>query len=191
MTDFPKQKLRMTAEGYKTLPESNLHAELISGELIIHEGKDGMSPAPKDEHQATSFILAAFLLQFFPARELRAAPTDVYLVEENVVQPDIFWVSAASGRCARQADGYLHGAPDFVIEILSPATAQLDRGVKFDLYEQCGVLEYWLVDPDARFVEVYRRENDRFARQGLFPEGKTFKSIILNGASVKVADLLP
>jgi Uma2 family endonuclease len=190
MTDSPKEKIRMTVAEYMALPESNLHTELINGELIVHEGKEGMSPAPKDIHQRISFIISAYLLQFFPAHELRTAPTDVHFDDGNIVQPDVFWVSTESGQCVLHDDGYLHGAPDFVIEILSPTTTKHDRGTKFDLYQKQGVREYWMIEPEGRFVEVYRLEESRFVRQGLFEDGQSFASTILGEKSVNVAALL-
>lgn len=82
----------------------------------------------------------------------------------------------ASGQspCRLGEDGYWYGAPDLVVEVLSPSTAHKDRGVKFDLYEKHGVREYWLVDPEGRYVEVYRREGERFDRAGVFAAGQSW-----------------
>jgi Uma2 family endonuclease len=71
-----------------------------------------------------------------------------------------------------------------VIEILSPSTARRDRGVKFDVYERHGVREYWLTDPEAQFVEVYRHEGGAFRRQGLYGADEAFPSAVL-GIEVK------
>jgi Uma2 family endonuclease len=190
MADSPQEKVRMTTEEYMALPESNLHTELIDGELIVYEGKDGMTPAPRDIHQQTSSVLFVFLAQHLPPQELRAAPTDVHLDDGTVVQPDIFWASAESDQCVVHDDGYLHGAPDFIVEILSPTTIKRDRGVKFDLYEKHGVREYWLVDPDGGYVEVYRLVEGVLTRQGLFTEGQQFTSPVLGEKSVAVDSLL-
>ena len=77
-------------------------------------------------------------------------------------------------------------APDLIIEVLSPATASDDRGLKYDLYEKNGVREYWLVDPDAHYVEVYVNRNGHFNRQGVFVEGKSFTSEVLGGRAIEV-----
>lgn len=79
---------------------------------------------------------------------------------------------------------YWHGAPDLVIEILSPSTASNDRGTKFDTYEKNGVREYWMVDPDAKFTEVYRHDGSRFERQGVFKPDQPFISAVLGSATI-------
>ena len=78
------------------------------------------------------------------------------------------------------------GAPDFVIEILSPSTAYRDRGVKFETYEKYGVSEYWLIDPELKFVEIYRQQDKTFKRQGIYKSGQTFTSSVLGDVSVPV-----
>ncbi|MEO0563414.1 MAG: Uma2 family endonuclease, partial [Chloroflexota bacterium] len=84
---------------------------------------------------------------------------------------------------------YWHGAPDLVIEVLSPSTAARDRGVKFDHYETAGVREYWLIDPMGLFVEVYTLKDGTFERAGLYERGVSFQSAVL-GKAVPVDVLL-
>jgi Uma2 family endonuclease len=179
----PQTKTLMTAEEYFALPETNQRQELIDGQLITY-GDDGMSPAPKDIHEEITMVLVALLLQFVPARELRTAPTDVHIDGINVVHPDLFWVNSKSGQCVRHEDGYLHGAPDLVVEILSPATAKQDKSTKYDLYEKHGVREYWIVDVDMQLVEVYPRQNEKFFRHGVFGTGDSFVSPVLDGKTI-------
>lgn len=94
---------------------------------------------------------------------------DVYLTENDRVIPDAMIV------CKKdiiQMDG-IHGAPDLVVEVLSPGTAKNDRGYKKNLYESTGVKEYWIVDPAMRSIEVYLLEDDRYCLKdfyGLFPD---------------------
>jgi Uma2 family endonuclease len=71
--------------------------------------------------------------------------------------------------------------------VLSPGTAHLDRGRKFQLYKQYGVREYWLIDPGGRYVEVYRHNGEKFDRLGVFIAGKPFTSVVLNSASIDPA----
>ncbi|HRF95478.1 MAG TPA: Uma2 family endonuclease, partial [Aggregatilineales bacterium] len=115
------------------------------------------------------------------------APIDVIL-NDNAVQPDILWISPDNTSC-HELNGRLYGAPDFVVEILSPKTSSKDRGVKFDLYEQYGVKEYWIVDPEEEFIEVYTRQDEFLRRQGLYGKGQAFSSKTLNGATVTLSDL--
>jgi Uma2 family endonuclease len=153
---------RMTAKAFFELPESNLPTELIDGELIV-------SPAPIPEHQNVSVELIILLRGLIPNGKLYHAPIDVYFDEANSVQPDIVWV--AEGSQCFIGDKRLEGAPDLVIEILSPLTARRDKNKKFLLYEKHGVREYWLVDPLAQYIEVWRLEDGKFVPKGVFGPG--------------------
>ena len=117
------------------------------------------------------------------------SPLDVYIDGANVVQPDVFWIHKDNQRCVHR-DGYWHGAPDLVVEALSPATEKRDRGAKFRIYRQSGVREYWIADPRARFIEVFTRQDDQFVQQGLYGEGETFTSPVLDGLTIAVDPLL-
>ncbi len=99
-------------------------------------------------------------------------------------------MSGADSRCRLGEDGCRYGAPDLVVEVLSPSTAHKDRGVKFDLYEKHGVREYWLLDPEGRYAEVYRRERERFDRVGVFGPGQSWASGVLGGVSIDAGSLL-
>lgn len=184
-----REKRKITVAEYLQLPETTIHMELIDGMLYIYDGQEGNMPAPKDFHQQLSSVIFVFLANHFPAKQLRAAPTDVH-IGDNIVQPDIFWVNPHSEQCVLMPDGYLHGAPDFVVEILSPSTHRHDRVAKFDLYDQHGVREYWIVDPDEQYIEVYTRHQNTLMRLGGYQVGQTFTSPILNHAPVDVSALL-
>lgn len=184
MQQTPAAQIKMTADEFKSLPETTAIVELIEGVVI-------MSPAPKDRHQQVLLRLVRLvhlLLPIVPSGELRFAPTDVYLDGSNAVQPDLFWVNAQRDRCALGDDEYWYGAPDLIVEVLSSATAARDRGVKFDLYAKHGVSEYWLVDTTAQFVEVYVQKGGRFERLGLFEVDATFTSPVI-AAQISIARL--
>jgi Uma2 family endonuclease len=182
MSDMIKTKT--TFEYYAALPETNQIVELIDGEIIVNP--------PLDAHQDTLGIIYVFLRQTLKGGKLRMAPTGVYFDEHNSFEPDIFWVSAENKHCFLGDDHrYWHGAPDLIVEILSTSTASKDRGAKFDTYEQHGVREYWLVDPLARYIEVYNNRQGIFARLGLFEPGKAFVSDVLGGITVEVNHLFP
>ena len=112
-----------------------------------------------------------------------------HLDDENVVQPDVFWVSGVESLCKLGADGYWHGAPDLVVEVLSPSTALRDHGVKFALYEQHGTREYWLIDTEGEFVEVFHREGERLTRFGVFGTKDSFALSVLSAAEIPVSIL--
>ena len=172
---------RITAAEFKQLPESSDHIELVDGEIV-------MSPTPKYKHQRLILPLSHLLDRLTNSGTVVLSPMDVYLDDENVVQPDVFWVSGSDSRCQLGDDDYWHGAPDLVVEVLSPGTALRDKTVKFSLYEKHGVREYWLIDPDAQYIEVWRLENNAFQRIGVFGAADQFESATL-GQTVNLAVL--
>lgn len=168
------ERLRMTAAEFFDLPETHQPTELIDGEITV-------SPAPALKHQSLIVALIMLLGRIAPHGRTFVAPTDVYLDEENVVQPDVLWLSPESA-CVPVQNKYLRGAPDLVIEVFSASTGRRDRREKFVLYEKHGVREYWIVDPDARFVEVWRREEAVFVHQGVYGPEDAFDSVTLGQA---------
>jgi Uma2 family endonuclease len=172
----------MTAREFADQPESNLPTELIHGEFV-------MSSAPDDPHQLNSMYVLNFLLKILPPAELRHAPIDIYLDDNNVLQPDIMWVSKDNTRCQLVEGRRWHGAPDLVVEIFSPSTSRRDKTVKFDLYETHGVREYWMLDPIAEYIEVWGLQGSSFAKIGIFGPGETFASPVLSGKTVEVSAL--
>ncbi len=151
--------------------------EIIDGEAY------NMSPAPLICHQRISRNLALMLLPFFRGKSCEAfiAPTDVVLDESNVVQPDLIVVcdrSTITDRCVQ-------GAPDLVIEILSPSTSTRDRRLKKALYERFGVAEYLIVDPVAESVDRYLLVDGRYGSPEIFDWSEPltlnlFPELILN-----------
>ncbi|MBN8618967.1 MAG: Uma2 family endonuclease [Anaerolineae bacterium] len=168
-------RTRMTSAEFLTLPESNEPRELIEGEVIL-------SPAPIPQHQRCSRRLLITLDSLIPHGEVFDAPIDLLLDGENVLQPDLVWV-AEGGRCII-TDKLLRGAPELVVEILSPGSTRLDRDTKFTVYERHGVREYWIVDPIEAYLEVYVQQDGRFVRQGTYGAEDTVVSSALGGAAV-------
>lgn len=137
-----------TIKDYKLLPEGAPY-QLIEGELI-------MTPAPNPLHQIISGNLFKKISRFVDEKGLGIvlySPIDVYLGDENACQPDIVFISGER-RGTIKEDG-IYGAPDMIIEILSPLTAYYDIKKKFRVYERYGVKEYWIVDPDMKGVEIF------------------------------------
>lgn len=167
---------RISANEFLAQPETNHIVELIEGEIII--------TTPTDLHQQLVGSIYFALRTAFPQGTYRIAPTGIRLDDQHVVEPDVFWVSADNTRCQVVDGRYWHGAPDLVIEVISPSTSRHDRDVKFRLYERHGVREYWIVEPEAAFIEVYRLNEGAFERSGVFGKGETLTSPTLNGAAI-------
>ena len=181
MVDTPQIKTHMTAAEFMALPESDEHLELVNEEIVI-------SPSPKYEHQRSSVRLIQLFGRLEIAGELQA---EIDLnIGGHVPRPDLFWVSDQNTNCHVSGEGYWHGPPDLVIEIVSPSTEYRDRGAKFDIYENSGVREYWLLDPGATFIEIYTLEDSKFARYGVFGPDASFTSPVLNGQSIDVSAVL-
>lgn len=146
---------RTIREVWESLSEGT-RAQVIENHLI-------MSPPPTDSHQKLlnniNFSIYSYLIKH-PLGEIRIAPYGVYLDEENVLEPDISFIS--NENLHKIKENGLHGAPDLVIEILSPPTASYDRNQKKKVYELHGVKEYWIVDPGNKKAEGYFLEETRY-----------------------------
>jgi len=144
------QHLKWTYEDFLLFPDDGKRHELIDGEHI-------MSPSPFTKHQRISFnlsvILGAFLKQH-PIGRVFAAPMDVVLSDTDVVEPDLLFI--ASEHASIITAKHIMGVPDLVVEILSQGSRKTDEIIKRRLYEQFGVKEYWIVDPELESVKVYR-----------------------------------
>ncbi len=133
--------------------------ELISGKVVM------MAPASAGHTFVSDNILMIFKHYL---RGKKCVPFGdglmVYLTEKDKFVPDVMVVC---DRGKIKPDG-VHGAPDLVVEVLSPSTAKNDRTCKKDVYEQCGVPEYWLVSPADKFVEVYRLDGGKYALHDIY-----------------------
>ena len=155
---------------YESLPEEP-RCELIHGRFFV-------SPSPSGRHQTV--VLALFRWLHGIARKAGgralAAPLDVHLNEHTVVQPDLVYISSARKGIVQAA---IEGAPNLVIEVVSPGTARLDRGEKLRAYARASVAEYWIVDPQERQIQFLRGAEGMFVvelsdgtlyRSGVNPE---------------------
>lgn len=161
------------------MPESNALIELWSGEIV-------MSPSPSFFHQELILQFHALLSAWVTPRKLGktcVAPMDMILTQSNVVQPDVLFI--ATDRLSIIQDR-VRGAADLVAEIISPTSRQRDRIEKRDLYEQHGIKEYWLIDPDASTVEVLTLDRGEYRLAGRWRPGETAKSILLAGFELPV-----
>jgi len=146
----PKAKRTWTYDEFAAeSPETNLPTELWDGEII-------MSAAPRPRHQRIAARTWRLLDEFVATRKLGEAfisPIDVVFSGRKAVQPDVVYVSDA--RKSMVEENCIRGVPDLLVEVISEGTWRRDRVDKKALYEQFGVAEYWIIDPDSRLIEVF------------------------------------
>jgi Uma2 family endonuclease len=153
----------LTYADLQAIPWDGKRRELLDGELIV-------SPSPFVRHQRLVLRIGTALAKFLEDHgggEAFAAPLDVVLSDTNVVEPDVFFVPDRLSSIL--TDRHVMGVPSLVIEVVSDS--RMDRVRKRDIYARFGVAEYWVVDPDADRVEVYRLAGDGYARPEIFEAG--------------------
>jgi Uma2 family endonuclease len=152
---MPAMRPVTTIEELWALPEDGQRHELLDGVHVV-------TPSPGYRHQdilGALFTLLRNGLQAHPDLKVLSSPADIVLGPRTLVQPDLFILRinpAAPPSSWREA-----GVPLVAIEILSPSTASRDRGAKRRIYQQAGVGEYWVVDPDARLIERWTPSDAR------------------------------
>ena len=180
-TPGPKQG-EWTYNDYANLPDDGRRYEVMNGVLLL-------IPTPNSAHQSAAM---RFAYHFFQHVELTglgtvmAAPFDVELTRKRVVQPDFLVVLNAN--LQNLTESRLVGPPDLAIEIASPGTAVYDRLSKYEAYEQAGVSEYWLADPEERSVEVFVLEEGHYQSLGIFVGKDTIPSLIVPAISAVPVD---
>lgn len=177
------KNIKFTYADYVLYPSNGKKLQLVGGEFF-------MTPAPKTYHQDVSrnleFILQNFVVKYNLGK-IYYAPTDVFLSDEDVVQPDILFISKQRRHIIKKA--YIKGAPDLVVEILSETTKKLDLHVKRTLYAKYGVKEYWIVDPDKKKVEILHLGKRGYERGEIYKRGETLTSSVLTGLRISVSDI--
>ncbi len=149
-----------------------------------------MTPAPTPYHQHVSGNLFALLREYVIERragEVISAPCDVVLSANDVVQPDIFFITAE--RLSIIGERYISAAPDLVVEVLSPSTADRDQTLKAKLYARHGVRELWIADPEKKTVEVLVKSGEGFRRDALYGSDEALRSPLLLGLQIRLADV--
>jgi Uma2 family endonuclease len=162
-------------------PEDNLRREIIDGELFV-------TPSPVVRHQR---ILRDLAFTFWTnlkengGGEMLFAPMDVVLSDTNVVEPDLMFIP--DDRFGILTDKHIHGVPALMVEVVSDT--RMDRVRKRDLYERFDVPEYWVVDPEADRVEVYRLTEDGYGKPKILEPGETLRYEGLPGFAIDLAQL--
>ncbi len=180
--DMRQAKVRYSYSDYLLLPEDKRY-EILNGELCV-------IPAPNIRHQTVSFNLEVALFRHVKDQNLGRvlhAPCDVILSEEHVVQPDVLYIRKENFRVVGEAN--VKGAPDLVIEILSPATRTKDLELKRKTYARFGVQEYWIVDPDAETIEVLAWDENGYVTAGTYGKSDSLSSGLLPDLKLALAEV--
>jgi Uma2 family endonuclease len=150
-----------------------------------------MTPSPKTTHQRISRRLGIKMATFVDSAEVGEifiAPFDVVLDKENVVQPDILFISKS--RSDIIGENNVQGPPDLVVEILSESSAYRDAIQKKMLYARHGVGEYWIVAPGERFIEVYLLKEREYTLVKTYHDDETIESTVIPGLKIALREIL-
>jgi len=176
------EKKKYTYEDYLKTSDDKQY-ELIDGELL-------MTPSPLPNHQRISrkleFILEKFVTEI-NLGEIFDAPCDVYLDDENVIQPDILFISL--DRLAIIGEKNIQGAPDLAVEIISENSAYKDMVQKKRLYARFGVKEYWVVIPDCEEIEIYILKDNTYRLYKSYNKSDNLESPLLKGLNIALKDI--
>ena len=174
--------IKFTYQDYLLLSEDKRY-EIIEGELL-------MVPAPIPYHQDVSKNLFLLLDNYVEDRNLGKvyyAPIDVVLSNENIVQPDILFISKQ--RLSIITEKNIQGAPDLVVEILSPGTAEKDKILKRKLYAKFGVKEFWLVDGKKKEIEVLSLQEEDLKRWKVYTGEETLCSSLWQDIRIPINEV--
>jgi Uma2 family endonuclease len=174
---------KLTYEEFRQLPEDGKRYELIHGEVHL-------TPSPRTKHQCALQNLSRSLDPFVFKHglgEIFVAPLDVRLTHNTAVQPDLIFASNARVKIIRE--DFIDGAPDLVVEILSPSTAAHDRATKLALYAEAGVPEVWLMDPLAKTVEVLKLQGKKYLVDAALAGERKLTSSQFPGWELPLTDL--
>ena len=186
-----KENRKFTYADYLTWPEGE-RWELIEGEPMA------MSPAPASLHQKVAGELFGNFWQFLKGKPCQVfpAPFDVRLTKEEnsedqdiytTVQPDLA-VICDPGKIDERG---CHGAPDMIVEILSPSTGYRDETEKLTLYENYGVREYWIVNPYRKTVQVFLHNGKDYDKPVYYKGDELIAGVVLGGFSISPKDIFP
>ncbi|MBM4065533.1 MAG: Uma2 family endonuclease [Planctomycetes bacterium] len=182
MATIAVEKKKYTYEDYVKVSDDKRY-ELINGELIL-------TPSPVPKHQRVSRKIEFILEKFVSGNnlgEVLYAPCDVYLDNENVVQPDILFIS--KDRLDIIGEKNIQGAPNLVIEIISENSVYRDMVQKKRLYARFGVKEYWIVIPEEKEVEVYILKGDAYQLYKTYSQVDILESASLKGLKIGLKEI--
>lgn len=177
--------VRYKADYMWETPDDGNRYEVIDGELYV-------TPPPSVPHQRGSNRLNLIIGPFVDREglgELLPAPTGVVLEAGSGVQPDLLFVRR--DRMGIISNRGIEGAPDLVVEVLSPSTRSRDRGIKMRRYEAAAVPHYWLMDTNVQSIETYELGRDGYHLTGTYGRGSILVSELFPGLAIHIDQIWP
>ncbi len=174
---------KLSYEQFRQLPDDGRRYELIHGEVHL-------TPAPNTKHQYVVHnldISLSLYLQKNKLGEVWEAPLDVRLGEDTALQPDLIFVS--NSRAGIIQENWIEGAPDLVVEVLSPSTVAHDRTTKLGIYAAAGVPEFWLIDSQVKTVEVLKLQGKKYFVEATLAGDHVLASNLFPGWQLPLHDL--
>ncbi len=174
-------KIKYNYQDYQQLPEDKRY-EIIDGDLF-------MVHSPNENHQrilANIFYIFSSHIRENGTGIVYCAPFDILLSEEDIVQPDVIFVSNENKEIITKDN--IKGAPDLLVEILSPSTSKRDIGIKKKLYARHGVREYWIIDPETETVEILRLYGNEYESKR-YQKRDRLSSIIIKDLDFEAKEL--
>ncbi len=173
ITRYKAGKKKWTYSDYVNLPDDHNRYEMLEGELL-------MTPSPVTIHQQVSRELGFHMISFVKKNnlgEVFIAPLDVKFSETNVTEPDLLFVPKENKEIIKEEN--IQGAPDLIVEILSPYSSEIDKGKKKDIYQKFGVKEYWIIEPTQQWIEIFILQDDKYKlHQQIEKSGKIFSEVL-------------
>ncbi len=185
------QAKKLTFDAWQALPETKQRYEIVGGVML-------MPPAPTPDHQWILMELAVRLMVFVNERDLGVvlpAPVDLLIQREplRTRQPDILYLSAertgVTGPAELRGLQFLETPPDLVVEVLSPSKSRRDTEERLADYKRIGVLECWLVSPEAETIEVLHLSPGDTSTKAIFGIDDTLSSEVLNEFALPTRDI--
>lgn len=174
---------KLTFEQFRQLPSDGKRYELVHGEVHV-------TPAPATRHQAVVQNLALNLGSHVIKNhlgEVWTAPLDVRLSEDTVLQSDLIFISNA--RAGIIQENWIAGSPDLVVEVLSPSTAPHDRATKLPIYAEAKVPEVWLIDSQAKTVEILKLQGEKYLVDATYAGHQVLTSSLIPAWQLSLDDL--
>jgi len=176
-------QVKFTYDDYRQLPDDGKRYEIIDGELYM-----ATSPTSNHQKNVRNFIFTlTFYLRNHPIGEAIQGPLEVFFSETNLAQPDVMFIGKDRLNIIKPTQ--IKGAPDLVIEVLSPSTEKRDRTITLEMYARFGVREYWMAKEKTATVEIFRLQKGKLVLVARLGKSDMLTSPLLPGLEISLAEI--